>query len=405
MVLALPAILLLKGCSDPHSPETTTKLFLRAFAETGSTYRADFVAPLRIEFSSPDGIFRYRHSLDPTHRFFTGSSLSAKQRSEMLRREATLAALTLPFVARTTPAFSDPAEVGALFAKVHESLHSCKAIEIVGDLRHENLSTVNSGQYRRGSTRYVTRSQFRHRGWTLFDFHPLIQTWETPPSRRVEIGKRAYLDGVLVNATERSGTSTDLEQLRWKREAIVSEAPSGFTVLNWDNGRSPFLAFYEILGKEGSVFFSAEESERHAGLNIAIEPRGEQVELSIVAGLLDNGFTRTVLLLDPAKGYALVSARTEMSVAEDLTPGIEHTVEANDFAFIESPQGKLHYPTHHRFEVRSGDSFRVKGEHRISGIRLLSGGQRSDFEVPFDDSWTVIDRRGQVTMTVQVRDE
>lgn len=388
----------LTNCSERSSPspEKTTARFLDAFGRSASPYRAVALAPLRIEFSSPDGKFRYRHSLAYLQEQVSDPD-SRKESSRLIAELARRAARTLPFVAKTTPAFSDQAGVDELFTKIHASLRPIEAIELEGDLRYEDLSTDRRGNGREGSSRYLTRSQLRHRGWTLFDFHPSIQPSDTPPYRWVSTGKRSYVDGLLVDATERSGTDPDPARLPFKREAILRETSPGFTNLNWEIGLSPFLTFYEILGSHGgSDFFSSANRETHEALNVAIEGVGGRVRITLVTGVVGEGFERTVLVLDPSKDYTLVSARTQIAVDEDFSPSLENVVEARDFLFAETGGRRFHYPSHHRFELRTRDGFEITGEHTIRSIRLLPEVTRSDFEVPLDEAWKIVDSRKKV---------
>lgn len=397
--LGLLAALTLSGCSDFSSPSPgkTTAQFLRAFSKTGSDYRAIAIEPLRIEFSSPDGSFRYRYSLAPTSEFFVKSSIKSKSRSEVILRQARQAALTLPFVEKTNPTFSDPDQVSALFAKVHEAVRSCETIEFEGELRYDDLSTDGGGGLKNGSTRYRTRSQFRHGDWTRFDYFPLIQTYESRPPFRVETGMVSFVDGVVVEAVERSGSSTDLDELDPVYKATIRKKDSPFTNLNWDNGRTPFLAYYEILGYQGgSDFFSPENAAQRADLNILIEPHGEHVRITILGDFLGNGFAKTILELAPAKNYALVSARTEIDVDESAVAAIESVIEARDFRLAEEGGTQLYYPSKHRFELRSKGGFEVKGEHEIRAMRLLRDQQRSDFEIALDESWKIDDQRKEI---------
>lgn len=396
-VLAVP--LALTSCSGPSSPspETTTARFLEAFGKTESSFLARAVAPLQIEFSSRDGRFHYRHSLAYLQKQVAHRDSSRKEDSALIASLARRAALTLPFVEKTTPVFSDPSEVAELFAAIHASLHPAEAIELEGDLRYENLSTDRRDGNREGSIDYRTRSQLRHRGWTLFDYHPEIQPSATPPYRWVSTGKRSYIDGLLVDAMERSGTSPVPGELPFKREASIRETTPGFTNLNWEIGLSPFLPYYEILGSYGgSDFFSSANRERHGALNVAIENVGERVRITLVSGVVGEGFSRTVLVLDPSKDYALFSARTQMAVDEDFSPSLENVVEARDFLFAEAGDRRFHYPSRHRFELRSRDEFQIKGDHTIRSMRLLPDTPRSDFEITLDETWKIRDQRKSV---------
>ena len=399
LIAVLTVSFALTSCSGPSSPspETTTARFLEAFAKTESSFLARATSPLQIEFSSRDGRFRYRHSLAYLQRLISNPRSSRKEGSALIASLARRAALTLPFVEKTTPVFSDPSEVAELFATIHASLHPSEAIELEGNLRYENLSTDRRDGNREGSIDYQTRSQLRHRGWTLFDYHPEIQPSDTPPYRWVSTGKRSYIDGLLVDAMERSGTSPVPEELPFKREASIREASPGFTNLNWEIGLSPFLPFYEILGSYGgSDFFSTANRERHDALNIAIEKVGERVRITLVSGVVGEGFSRTILVLDPSKDYALFSARTQMAVEEDLSPSLENVVEARDFLFAEAGDRKFFYPSHHRFELHTRDGFQIKGEHAIRSMRLLSDAPRSDFEITLDETWEIRDQRKSV---------
>ncbi len=393
-LVLLNLLLVLASCSGPPGPEKTTVHFLEAFDSLETGYRAVATAPLRIEFSTPDGNFLYRDFLGYLNERLSDDGYSEGERSELIAVRARRAALTLPFVEKSTPAFSEPSEVAPLFAAIDASFQNCEAIELEGELRYQDLSSDRRGPNREGSTRYHTRSEFRHRGWTLFEFHPHIQPSDTRPYRYVSTGKRSYLDGTLVDATEKSGTDTDPGRLPYRREAVIRETVPGFTNLNWENGLSPFLAYYEILGSYGgSEFFSAENRERHEALNVAIESRGELVAITLASGVVGEGFARTVLVLDPSSSYALVSARTVMAVEEDLTPSIENLVEAREFRFVEENGNRLHYPSRHRFELRAREDFEVRGEHEIKSMRLPTELERADFEITFDDSWAIVDRR------------
>lgn len=391
--------ILLTSCSDSSAPsaERLTAQFLKAFAKTGSSYRAAAIDPLRIEFSSPEGTFRYRYSLAPTWKWFSRGSINSSSQSEITLRQARQAASTLPFVERTHPTFSDPGLISEHFARIHEALHTVDAIEFEGELSYDHLSTDRSGDLKSGSTRYRNRSQFHHGGWTRFDYHPLVQVYDSRPALRVETGKESFLNGLKVEAVEGSGTSTDLDQLEPVREATIRETDSPFTNLNWDNGRTPFLAFVEVLDQQGgSNFFAPENAAQHSDLNILIEPRGEIVRITILAGLLGDGFSKTVLELSPEKNHALVSARREIDVDENAVPAIEWLIEARDFQLAEAEGSRLFYPLHHRFELSAKSGIEVKGEHEIRSMRLLADVQQSDFEIALDESWEIDDRRKKI---------